>query len=123
MHECQPFFSCTREKPTSQFALSTRSLTVTANLAKKAAFGMSVAPVVIHIQEANARLKAAESPSKEGWHGGANCSFSLAFLQYTCSQLLTVKCQVSSDQSIVSLDHVIQMCCSQSFLDPKQVPI
>ena len=96
IHECQPFFSCIREKPTSQFALSTTSLTVTANLAKKAAFGMSVAPVVIHIQEVNARLKAAESPSKEGWHGGANCSFSLAFLQYTCtcSHLLTVKCQV-----------------------------
>ena len=47
----QPSVSCIREMLISQFVLSTRSSTMTANLAKNAASGMSAAPVVIHIQQ------------------------------------------------------------------------
>ena len=66
VHGVQHSLSCIRKKPISQFALSTTSSMVTADLAKSAASNMYAALVVIQIQQANARRKAAASPSEGG---------------------------------------------------------
>ena len=66
VHGVQPSLSCIRKKPISQFALSTTSSMATADLAKSAASDMYAALAVIHIQQANARRKAAASPSEGG---------------------------------------------------------